>query len=189
VVIKAYADAESAAAHALSLVACALAASRRATADVVFDFDDTLSPTGTATAESCLVAGRLCRRLMDLGLRAHIVTARTKDMEEDTMRELAGILGPRRVTSSAFAPKSFQSQGTALSAWKASARLDVAKRHGGCVLLTVGDAFTDIAESERGRYDDMLAALGGDRLPAFRVVRCRSAHTVWGLKLAENLVD
>lgn len=177
---------------AATLATCGTSVSRVALAEalvhplIVFDIDDTLVYDNSTIVVDVV---KLYNRLLDLGARIFLVTARKASMRAETFTELkkVGIL-PRTPTANGFlelliCPDLSRVSMAAVSKWKATARQRIANVHGAPITLTIGDMWSDMVQITQSSDLDALDTAYGVAHTPWILVRPDDGIACLGLKL------
>ncbi len=150
----------------------------------VLDIDDTLISDETFGWRAIPSVIRLYRAMKTLGCKVFLVTARedAKDVVDWTKDQLR-VVGITDQDGLYLCPRSSRDSMAAVGKWKASMRKKLAKQFGGCVVLTVGDQWTDIVEEKDAGSIDAYAKYDGLTKDPYCIVRTNDKVSIWGLKL------
>ena len=155
----------------------------------VFDIDDTiLFDNGSMDSENVVPNHNvleLLKRIHDLGVEIHLVTARLRDddMLKATQEELENLGVGNIYKSLTLAPESSRKTMATVSFWKMKQRQRIAEGAGHPVILTVGDQWGDMVvlkhENDIFVLNDKYKAV---HMP-YILSRVKDGVSLWGLKL------
>ena len=153
---------------------------------VVFDIDDTLIYDNSTIVVDIV---KLYNRLLDLGARIFLVTARKASMRAETFAELKKVnIFPKTPTQNGFmelliCPDASRISMAYVSKWKATARQRIANVHGAPITLTIGDMWSDMVQINQSSDLDALDAAYGVSHTPWILVRPDDGIACLGLKL------
>lgn len=155
----------------------------------VFDIDDTiLFDSGEIQSDNVVPNHNvleLLKRIHELGVEIHLVTARLRDdeMHRATVEELENLGVGNIYKSLTLAPESSRKTMATVSLWKMKQRQRIAESVGHPVLLTVGDQWGDMVvfkqENDIHILNEKYKAL---HMP-YILSRVKDGVSLWGLKL------
>ncbi len=149
---------------------------------IVFDIDDTLVYNDSSLVIDIV---KLYKRLLQLGCRIFLVTARKASMRIETLTELkkVGITGFQELF---ICPDTARISMASVSEWKALARRTIANKHGAPITLTVGDQWGDSIQISSSAELNQLDIAHGTKYNPWILVRPDDGISCLGLKLPDT---